>query len=251
MTARQREAGAGTAVTWHSEHAREFGSHYDSDRRFEQRYRVLRSRIQRHSHTSYRAMDLGCGTGPLLPLLAAGNADVVGLDGSGEMLELSRKRVMGEGLENVSFVQADIAGLGRLDLGRFDLIVSSSVLEYLDDLDAAVRSVAALLKPAGTFLCSVPNRDSVYRRIEPLFYRLFGRPNNFPYVRQKRNAAEMAAMFRAAGLAVRETAYFASTPILSPVLGSMGLARLSENLLLVVGTRDQGGAESAGAARLG
>lgn len=95
-----------------------------------------------------RVLDLGCGTGRLAVALAAGGAQVVGVDPAAAMLDIARARPGGE---RVRWVEADAR---RLDLGqRFDLIVMTghAFQVFLDAADraAVLTGIAAHLAPGG------------------------------------------------------------------------------------------------------
>jgi len=98
-----------------------------------------------------RVLDLGCGAGQLAHHLATtGAAEVVGVDVSERMLALaraewahSRVTYCREALETVAFPPA-----------RFDLVVSSLVLHYVDDYPGLVRRIAEWLTPGGVFVYS-------------------------------------------------------------------------------------------------
>jgi ubiquinone/menaquinone biosynthesis C-methylase UbiE len=64
-----------------------------------------------------RILDVGCGAGDVSALLAGlvgPDGAVVGVDMDPAVLELARERTAASGLGNVSFVEANLAGL-RLD----------------------------------------------------------------------------------------------------------------------------------------
>jgi SAM-dependent methyltransferase len=98
-----------------------------------------------------RVLDLGCGAGQLAHHVAtAGAAEVVGVDVSERMLALARAdwahpRVTfrREAIEEVAFPPE-----------RFDLIVSSLVLHYVDDYAGLVRRIGGWLASGGVLVYS-------------------------------------------------------------------------------------------------
>lgn len=109
-------------------------------------------------HRGGVGLDLGCGTGRVIRLLAGELARVVGVDLSPEMLALAREGV-GAGVRpgspcRVSLVAADMRSLA---LGRsFDLVTAASdPLAHLgsgEDRDRTLARVAAHLAPGGRFV---------------------------------------------------------------------------------------------------
>jgi SAM-dependent methyltransferase len=90
------------------------------------------------------AVDLGCGQGLLLPLLAARAAEVVGVDRDGPSLEEAATRTAG--LSNVKVVAGDLM---TIDLGRrFDAVLSVAVLHHLP-LAAGLERMKELAEPGG------------------------------------------------------------------------------------------------------
>src|SRR5207248_116563 len=86
------------------------------------------------------AADLGCGIGPLLPLLARRFARVLAVDFAPGMLERARERC--RGLANVEFVQRDLTDLSGL-AGQVDVAVAvnSLVLPGLARLEQALQGI--------------------------------------------------------------------------------------------------------------
>ena len=79
-----------------------------------------------------RVLDLGCGSGlPTATQLSEAGFEVVGIDESGRMLELARKRV-----PDGTFLQRDQRDVGA-DLGTFDAVVSFFSLIMLPRADFA------------------------------------------------------------------------------------------------------------------
>lgn len=94
--------------------------------------------------------DLGCGTGALSVEMARWARSVVALDKSRDALDAARARAEREGAKNVEFVAAD---LHKLDLRRrFDLVVASQSLHFVDDPPRVLSQARKLLKKGGRML---------------------------------------------------------------------------------------------------
>jgi len=121
-----------------------------------------------------RCLDLGCGPGMIAGELAELGFEVVGVERSATMIRAARSLITRRGAarERIRFVHADLTDFLASSRETFSLVVSSSVLEYLDDPIEVVRLVAARLRPGGTFAFSIPNRDSILRVVEPWIERM-------------------------------------------------------------------------------
>jgi 2-polyprenyl-3-methyl-5-hydroxy-6-metoxy-1,4-benzoquinol methylase len=98
-----------------------------------------------------RVLDLGCGAGQLAHHLAVGGAtEVHGVDVSERMLEVARTD---RAHPRVSYSLGPIEALD-FPPHRFDLVVSSLALHYVEDYEAIVRSVGRWLVPGGVFVYS-------------------------------------------------------------------------------------------------
>ena len=99
-----------------------------------------------------RLLDAGIGTGATAArALATGQAPrILGIDLSREMLNVARERFVGSPVE---LVQADLTHL-PLRTGRFDVVVSTWVLETLPDPRAAVTEMLRVLSPEGFLVCA-------------------------------------------------------------------------------------------------
>jgi ubiquinone/menaquinone biosynthesis C-methylase UbiE len=96
-----------------------------------------------------RILDAGCGPGfyvaEILERVGPGGS-VVGVDASAPMLGLAAKRC--EGRDNVSFHEGDVTALPVPD-AEFDRVLSVQVLEYVDDIPAALAELLRVLRPGG------------------------------------------------------------------------------------------------------
>lgn len=98
----------------------------------------------------FEICDLGCGLGWLSNELVK-YGKVTGVDLSPEGIRLAQERWPGVS----SFVAADI--LAWRPAEKFDLIVSSEVIEHIPDKEAFARTVEHLLKPGGHLVLTTPN----------------------------------------------------------------------------------------------
>ena len=101
-------------------------------------------------------LDVGCGQGRLLKLLASRAQRVVGVDINPDARRLARAQLLLAGLPNCSLRQGDMYSL-PFDDGEFDTIILDDVLAGATEPTAAVEEAARLLKAGGRllFLASV------------------------------------------------------------------------------------------------
>ena len=98
-----------------------------------------------------RVLDLGCGAGQLAHYLAtSGAAEVIGVDVSERMLALARA---GWAHPRVTYQRSAIEAVA-FPSARFDLVVSSLVLHYVDDYAGLIRRLAGWLAPGGIVVYS-------------------------------------------------------------------------------------------------
>jgi len=91
------------------------------------------------------ALDVGCGRGELLAVLATAFDDVVGTDRDAGMRGQARARCAG--LPNVTINDHDLARVA----GPFDLVTMVAVLHHLD-ISEALSDARRVLAPGGRFL---------------------------------------------------------------------------------------------------
>jgi SAM-dependent methyltransferase len=103
-----------------------------------------------------RVLDLACGVGYGTRLLAEQSGQpVLGVDLSAQAIDYARIRYGGPGID---FRMADATNFR--DAQGFASIVSLETVEHLADPDAFLASMAALLRPGGSFIASVPTTPS-------------------------------------------------------------------------------------------
>ncbi|MDX6751436.1 SAM-dependent methyltransferase [Geminicoccaceae bacterium 1502E] len=97
-----------------------------------------------------RALEVGCSIGVLTAQLASRCAELLALDVAEQALEQARRRCAA--LPQVTFQRASFPG--EAPAGRFDLILLSEIVYYLDraDIARAGRWIESSLAPAGDLL---------------------------------------------------------------------------------------------------
>jgi SAM-dependent methyltransferase len=102
--------------------------------------------------TGDRVLDIACGQGRMSRYLATLGADVAGIDISAAMLGKARAA----GPENITYIQADVTRHPAWWDGRpFDGCTCELALMDVDDLEGALSTVAAVLRPGGWFVASI------------------------------------------------------------------------------------------------
>lgn len=103
-----------------------------------------------------RIVELGIGTGSFLVLCAKQGIDCVGLDISPQLIASARERAERHGVS----LDLRLGNVEAADLepGAFDIVKADSVFEHVEDWQAGLRSVAAILRPRGVLILSTTNR---------------------------------------------------------------------------------------------
>ena len=99
-----------------------------------------------------RVLEIGVGSGVLVPTLTRHYADYTGTDLT---LAPGLDALVAAGC-HAEFRRADLLRDDDLPAGRYDAIVCFSVLEHIRDSDGAARSLARALAPGGTLVTGYP-----------------------------------------------------------------------------------------------
>jgi demethylmenaquinone methyltransferase/2-methoxy-6-polyprenyl-1,4-benzoquinol methylase/ArsR family transcriptional regulator len=119
-----------------------------------------------------RLLDIGCGAGRMLELLAPRAENAIGVDLSAAMLGVARAQLEQAGLRNVQLRQGDIYAL-PVERDTVDLAVLHQVLHYLDNPARALREAAQALAPGGRLIvvdfaphrCEILRENHEHRRL--------------------------------------------------------------------------------------
>ncbi|HYI24162.1 MAG TPA: class I SAM-dependent methyltransferase [Thermomicrobiales bacterium] len=178
------------------------------------RKRVARQAADSAPAGTARVLDVATGTGDLaFATAASGAAEVIGLDFSEGMIAEARRKA-GSHPGNVSFVVGDAMAI-PFDDGTFDACTVGFGLRNMPDYDAAIASMARILKPGGRLVClemtpvQRPISGPVFRfffgKVLPLVGGLLnGDRSAYRYLPESvdafPNAHDLAGRLRAAGL---------------------------------------------------
>lgn len=106
-------------------------------------------------------VDLGCGTGPLLPLLVKRFGSVTAVDFT-NMIRHSQDR-LGIDAQKVTFLNRRMDELDD-QLGKFDVAVAinSVIMPEIRVLEQTLCAIRHCLKPTGVFMGIVPSMDAIH-----------------------------------------------------------------------------------------
>lgn len=109
-----------------------------------------------------RVLEVGCGAGLLLReigLAVGPHGLAAGVDISPDQIAVAEREC--EGVPAVIPKATDIRALDYPD-EVFDAAVAVQVVEYVDEVEAALAELRRVLKPGGRFLCLATNWDSAF-----------------------------------------------------------------------------------------
>jgi SAM-dependent methyltransferase len=179
---------------------------------FAGRRRILESfveeivaRLNLQGRAEPRILDVGCGTGANLEMLAQ-FGDAEGVDVSEDALAFCRAR----GLTKVTHGEAE-----RLPYAddSFDLVTALDVVEHLDDDASGLREMRRVLRPGGRALLFVP-----------AFMWLWGVQDDVSHHRRRYTLPQLKGRVREAGFEV-ERATYANVTFFAPILAGRLLMR--------------------------
>lgn len=114
-----------------------------------------------------RILDLGCGTGHLTSAIAAGGADVLGLDASPEMIGQARQHfpALHFTLQNAAAMQFD---------AEFDAIFSNAALHWMTDAAGVAAGMSKALRKGGRLVAEFGGKGNI-RTIESAIQAVLAR----------------------------------------------------------------------------
>lgn len=173
---------------------------------------ILESFLQRIAddlktkHETLRILDVGCGTGANLEMLADfGNSE--GVDVSDDALEFCRKK----GLK----VHKGLAESLPFEDESFEIVTALDVVEHLDDDVAGLKEMHRILKTGGKTLIFVP-----------AFMWLWGVQDDISNHRIRYTKKQIVERLEKAGFTI-ERATYANWTFFAPILGGRTLMKIT------------------------
>jgi ArsR family transcriptional regulator len=120
-----------------------------------------------------RVVDIGTGTGALLPLLGTAVDEVVAIDSSAAMLARARRLCQRHALGRVRFQRADVRALPLRD-ACCDAAYGSMVLHHVARPEAAVAEMARVVRPGGKIVVIAFTRHDLTWLREELAHQRLG-----------------------------------------------------------------------------
>lgn len=130
-------------------------------------------------------LEVGCGTGSTALLLAENVREVTATDLSGKMIEIGKSKAAAEGIANINFVQTDVLD-SSFNTEPYDAVLAHNMLHLLEDIPAAIVTIAGLLKPDGVFIsktvCKFGSGTPLKWRLMKMILPLMQMVGKAPYV---------------------------------------------------------------------
>ena len=207
---------ANDAVAMHDKIASSFDQSYQRSGAFKERYDKLGKIIRSVVKPGDAVLDAGCGAGQFSFMAADLGADVTAIDGSQAMIDICKQRQTPAYSKTTQFEVAMLQSLENWPGNEFDVIISSSVLEYVPNLDAILANFSRILKPNGVLIASLPNAQSRYRKWERRIFNLTGRPRYFGHVQHMSTPNDMTRDLNRHAITVNDACYFGDPPLFFP-----------------------------------
>lgn len=161
----------------------EFDDYYKNKSDFIERFNIWKDILDKYICIKKNVLDIGCGSGVFSFYLAQKGINVTGVDAAENMIKLCEEKKSNFLLNNIEFHHSTLPLLQGVPLTKYDVIICSSVLEYVDGIEDVFSLFKDILKPKGIIIFSLPNSDSIYRFIEKLTFKVINKPTYFKFVK--------------------------------------------------------------------
>lgn len=219
-----------------SEMSSDFDEKYRKDKNFFQRVGCWTEAISKYVKEDALVYDIGCGSGIFSFFMASKGAKVIGIDGSKGMINLCNQKLIdtiGKESRQLQFVQQVLPLPEPVSFEKGELIICSSVFEYIKDTDQMITTFKSLLNNHGMLLLSVPNKNSIYRKAEKIAFAFLNKPAYLRHVYNRYSYRELVQLFEHHQFIACKKYYYADNYFLSGILKFILPEKYISNLVLV------------------
>jgi SAM-dependent methyltransferase len=164
--------------------------------RHEHRLAIIMAEVERLPGNAL-VLDGAVGLGQLAGRVAASGRRVIGIDYSFDAV-LHVKRT-----SSIPVIAGDLTKMPFRD-GVFDAVTTGETLEHLDDDGSAAGEIGRVLRPGGICIATVPALQSLWSASDDYYEH-----------RRRYARAQLVALFRNAGLAVRKAKFWGFPVVLT------------------------------------
>jgi 2-polyprenyl-6-hydroxyphenyl methylase/3-demethylubiquinone-9 3-methyltransferase len=223
------------AVSHFTGYVRQFHDYYRDRPEFQERLGIWREVLDRYSVPGGSAIDMGCGTGIFSFYLAEKGARGVGVDGAPDMVQFCEAQRLERGMENIRFMEGRLPAVDESQLPQANLLISSSVIEYVPDLDSTLALFARLVVSGGHVILSMPNAWCISRTYERAKYAVTGQPAIYKHILHFTSPAGLQTRVRRLGLTLVTASHYTHYTRLAKLTRRMRMpAPLTEDLFVAV-----------------
>jgi 2-polyprenyl-3-methyl-5-hydroxy-6-metoxy-1,4-benzoquinol methylase len=223
------------AVGHFSENVAAFHEYYRNNPEFHERLEVWRALLDRYALRDGVSLDMGCGSGVFTFYLADKGGTVVGVDGAPDMIAFCEEQRVKRGVTNARFVAGRLPAIDEQAFPKADLLISSSVIEYVPEFEDVLSLFARLLKPQSVLIVSMPNRLCINRGYERLKYLLTGSPQIYRYILHFTTPSSLEQRLRRYGFKLTDVRFYNHATRLARLTRSLRLPEtLTEDLFVAV-----------------
>lgn len=120
-------------------------------------YRLRVQNLLGHVRNGSRCLDVGCGDGAYLGVIAKKCSQATGVDGEKLAVKLARRELAARGIKNVEVIWSLLKDArARIPTKAFDLVYAMDVIEHLDNPGELTTLALHALKDTGLLVIGTP-----------------------------------------------------------------------------------------------
>jgi 2-polyprenyl-3-methyl-5-hydroxy-6-metoxy-1,4-benzoquinol methylase len=123
--------------------------------------KIVKKNRSMNARSKIKVLDAGCGNGSLSFRLAKEGMNITGIDITKDNIDFSNNVKNKLKIDNINFKKMSITNI-KLPKNSFDIIISSEVLEHIEDDNKAVKELNKVLKKGGECIISVPYNPKLW-----------------------------------------------------------------------------------------